>query len=242
MSPFFTEVRETLAPPPDAKFGPLPPMLVGLTVVTRLVDAFSYLALGHVFVANMTGNIVILALALAGAPGFSAGTSLAALAAFWVGAALGGRLAVRLADHRGRHLSQATRAQAVFMAVAVVLAVISGDPVTTGWRYPLVVVLALAMGVQNTTARHLAVPDLTTTVLTLTITGSAASAATGGLRSSGGRRVLSITAIFAGALAGAVLVIHHDLAVPLGGALAILALVSASSWWAGRSNPAWVRP
>jgi hypothetical protein len=58
----------------------LPALLVGLTVVTGLVDAVSYLALGHVFVANMTGNIVFLGFALAGAPGLSAPASLAALA------------------------------------------------------------------------------------------------------------------------------------------------------------------
>ena len=51
--------------------GPLPPLLVAMTLVTGLVDAFSYLVLGHVFVANMTGNVVFLAFALAGASGFS---------------------------------------------------------------------------------------------------------------------------------------------------------------------------
>ena len=42
----------------DRPHGPLPVLLVCLTVVTSLVDAFSYLRLGHVFVANMTGNVV----------------------------------------------------------------------------------------------------------------------------------------------------------------------------------------
>ena len=50
----------------DRPDGPLPVFLVGLTVVTGLVDAFSYLSLGHVFVANMTGNVVFLGFALAG--------------------------------------------------------------------------------------------------------------------------------------------------------------------------------
>jgi hypothetical protein len=36
----------------------LPAMLLTLTVVTGVVDAASYLSLGHVFVANMTGNVV----------------------------------------------------------------------------------------------------------------------------------------------------------------------------------------
>ncbi len=61
MSTFFTDARQTLAPHGEVKHGPLPPLLVGMTLVTGLVDAFSYLVLGHVFVANMTGNVVFLA-------------------------------------------------------------------------------------------------------------------------------------------------------------------------------------
>ena len=68
-----TEVRETLIPGRNDRFGPLPPLLVGLTVVTGLVDAFSYLLLGHVFVANMTGNVVFLGFAVAGAPASPSG-------------------------------------------------------------------------------------------------------------------------------------------------------------------------
>src|SRR5207253_4744587 len=61
MATFFTEVRQTLVPRGEIKYGPLPPLLVAMTLVTGLVDAFSYLVLGHVFVANMTGNVVSLA-------------------------------------------------------------------------------------------------------------------------------------------------------------------------------------
>jgi len=59
----------TIVPPAEDPHGPLSPLLLGLTVVTGLVDAFSYLVLGHVFVANMTGNVVFLGFALAGAAG-----------------------------------------------------------------------------------------------------------------------------------------------------------------------------
>ena len=79
MNTFFTEVRQTLVPRGEVKHGPLPPLLIAMTLVTGLVDAFSYLVLGHVFVANMTGNVVFLAFALAGAPGFSILASLVAL-------------------------------------------------------------------------------------------------------------------------------------------------------------------
>jgi hypothetical protein len=55
---FVSEVRQTLVPDLQGQHGPLPLLLIALTFVTGLVDAFSYLVLGHVFVANMTGNVV----------------------------------------------------------------------------------------------------------------------------------------------------------------------------------------
>ena len=67
MPTFIDEIRETLVPDRGAPFGPLPPLLVAMTVLTGLVDSFSYLLLGHVFVANMTGNVVFVGFALAGA-------------------------------------------------------------------------------------------------------------------------------------------------------------------------------
>ena len=114
-----------------------------LTVVTGLVDAVSYLALGHVFVANMTGNVVFLGFAVAGAPGLSA---LAALAAFLVGAVAGGRIAIRSGEHRGRQLPSAMTVAGASLLLAVLLAVILGQPVSQDARYALIVPLAVAMG------------------------------------------------------------------------------------------------
>ena len=61
--------------------------------------------------------------------------------------------------------------QAIFLGVSTILSVLSRDPVTNGYEYDLIIALAISMGIQNATARKLGVPDLTTTVLTLTITG-----------------------------------------------------------------------
>ena len=69
---FIGDVAATLRPPPDDHHGPLVPLMVALTLLSGLVDAVSYLKLGHVFVANMTGNVVFLGLALASAGGLSA--------------------------------------------------------------------------------------------------------------------------------------------------------------------------
>jgi uncharacterized membrane protein YoaK (UPF0700 family) len=195
----------------------LPPLLVVMTVVTGVVEEVSYLALGHVFVANMTGNVVFLGFALAGAGGLSVPASLVALAAFLCGAAAGGRIGARVGDRRFAHLRAANS------VTAALLAAIAGQPSSSWQRYVLVAAMAMAMGVQNAMARSLAVPDLTTTVLTLTLTGVAADS-TGGVGSGGhiGRRLISVGAMFGGALVGARLVIHVDIALPLAIAAALL--------------------
>ena len=81
--------------------GPLPVLLLVLTAATGVVDAVSLLALGRVFVANMTGNVVFLGMALANAPGFSLAASLAALAGFLLGAFAGGAVAAVVAGTGG---------------------------------------------------------------------------------------------------------------------------------------------
>jgi uncharacterized membrane protein YoaK (UPF0700 family) len=242
MSTFLTEVRETLAPHRTDRDGPLPPLLVAMTVLTGLVDSFSYLLLGHVFVANMTGNVVFLGFAVAGAHGFSVAASLVALVAFGLGSVLGGRIIARFGHHRGHHVTASTAAQALLLAVAVVLAFVGSQPFGAGFRYALITALGLAMGVQNSSARRLAVPDLTTTVLTLTVTGIGADSAIGGGKGSkSGRRLVSVAAMFLGALAGAALVLHVHVGLPLVLALVIVVAVIAVSHVAGRTDPPWTR-
>ena len=243
MSDFLAQVRDVIGPGTGGKHGPLPPLLIGMTLVTGLVDAFSYLVLGHVFVANMTGNVVFLGFALAGAPGFSITASLVAMAAFAFGAALGGRLSARYRDHRARLHSSAAAVQAVFLVVALVLAVVGGSPVPGGYRYALIALLGLSMGIQNAAARALAVPDLTTTVLTLTITGIAADSALGGGKGSkAGRRLVPVATMLVGGLIGAVLVLHAQPYDSLVIALVVTVAGAAASYQLGRSDPEWVRP
>jgi uncharacterized membrane protein YoaK (UPF0700 family) len=239
---FLTEVRETLVPGRSTPFGPLPPLLVAMTVVTGLVDAFSYLVLGHVFVANMTGNVVFLGFAVAGAHGFSIPASLVALVSFAAGSVVGGRIVARYGHHRGRHLSTAMAVQSVFLAAAVVLAFWSSNAPQHAFRYALIIVLSLATGVQNASIRKLAVPDLTTTVLTMTVTGIGADSALGGGKGSkSGRRLIAVAAMFLGALLGGVLVLHVRIVVPLVIALVVIVLVALASYEAGKADPPWTR-
>jgi uncharacterized membrane protein YoaK (UPF0700 family) len=232
-SAFWTDTRQTVAPSRGARDGLLPPLLVALTAVTGLVDAFSYLVLGHVFVANMTGNVVFFAFALAGVHGFSAPASVVAIGCFAVGALVTGRLGRSLAGRRELLLGVTAGIEAVILAETVTMAALTSRPIPTGLRYALIVALSLATGAQNATARKLAVPDLTTTVLTLTITGIAAdSPIAGATGAHAARRLISVAAMFLGALAGALLVLRVNIVYPLVIALIILAAVAvlAVAW------------
>jgi uncharacterized membrane protein YoaK (UPF0700 family) len=161
----------------DPAHGPLPVLLLGLTVLTGVVDAVSILALGRVFVANMTGNVVFVGFAVAGAAGFSLAASLVGLAGFVVGAGVGGRLIGRLGSDRARLLAAATTFELVLFGAATVVVGLTTQPVPAGTRNVAVAVLAVGTGLQNAVARRLAVPDLTTTVLTMTLTGIAPTSA-----------------------------------------------------------------
>jgi uncharacterized membrane protein YoaK (UPF0700 family) len=214
-----------------------------LTVVTGIVDAVSYVALGHVFVANMTGNVVFLGFALAGAPGLSLAAALVAVVAFLAGALAGGRIGEHYGPHRGRMLRYATATSAPLVLVAVVISVFAGQPVSSGPRYALIVPLALAMGLQNAVARKLAVPDLTTTVLTLTLTGIAAdSKLAGGPGGHPARRVVAVGAMFTGALIGALLVVHVDLILPLACAAVLMAVTGLLTQRAAYEDAEWALP
>jgi uncharacterized membrane protein YoaK (UPF0700 family) len=221
------------------RYRTLPVLLLVLTVVTGLVDAVSYLALGRVFVANMTGNVVFIGFALAGAHGLSVTASLAALGAFLVGAAAGGRAAVRYGPHRGRHLALNCVVTGAVVAAALIISILYGS-LPTGARYGVTVLLAVAMGFQNATARRIAVPDATTTVLTLTLTGLAADAGPAGGRGMREiRRFAAVLAMFSGALIGAVLLLHvHRVWWPLALATALLAAVAVTALTLASGTPA----
>lgn len=179
--------------------------LLALTAVTGLVDAVSYLRLGRVFVANMTGNIVFLGFSVDPHSGLSAPASLIAIGGFLLGALAGGRAAHTFATAApARWLGTAFSAQAVILGLVATLTGTGVLPFTGGLSFLTIAVLAASLGLQNSTVRHLGAADLTTTVLTLTLTGLAAdSALVGGPGAKPHRRLGSIAAMLAGAAAGA---------------------------------------
>jgi uncharacterized membrane protein YoaK (UPF0700 family) len=187
------------------------------TAVTGLIDAISFLGVGHVFTANMTGNIVFLGFATAGARGLSVPRSLSALAAFLVGALTGGRIAASAQFQDIRRLGKIALGIEALLLLSASLASIGiiDASVNSSHVYAVIVLTALAMGVRNAAVRKMAIPDLTTTVLTLTVTGLAAdSSLAAGSNQRWQRRLLSILLMFLGAAVGALLV-KHSLVLPL---------------------------
>ncbi|MFF3497809.1 YoaK family protein [Streptomyces sp. NPDC003247] len=216
------------APDPEARGLRLVPVLLVLTLASGLIDAVSFLGLHHIFVANMTGNVLVVGFAAAGAPGFSVRHSLTSLACFLAGAVAGGRVIHGVGSHR-LWTRLALAVEAAFLAAAAGVALTSPDdaPATI---YTVIVLTAFALGLRTATVRRLGVPDLPTTVLTMTLTGMAAeSHAGGGHGTRFRRRATAVAALFAGGLLGAWLLLHHGLGVPLllaallSGALALTA-------------------
>jgi uncharacterized membrane protein YoaK (UPF0700 family)/predicted GNAT family acetyltransferase len=211
---------------------PLVRTLIVLTLVSGLVDAVCYLGLGRVFTANMTGNVVVLGFAAAGAPGFSVSATLTSLALFLVGAACASRIP---ATKRARLLLTAMATEAAFVGAGAVVAFGVRGAVGSGWpRFVVIALLAFAMGVRNATVRRLAVPDLTTTVLTMTLTGLAAdSSLAGGTNRGVSRRTAAVAAMLGGAVTGAALFLHIGAGLPL---LAAALLVVVTGLAFGRSS------
>ena len=208
---------------------PLTVTLLVLTFSTGTVDAVSYLNLGHVFTANMTGNIVLLGFGIAGAGGLPVLAPIISTAAFAVGSGFGGVLARRVSHRHPVHVGYALGLESAALGVATVIAVV-GDPQSGRLSgYSIIICLALGMGIRNATVRNIAVPDLTTTVLTMTLTGLAADAAIfGGPGKGSARRLAAIVAMLVGAICGA-LMLRAGVVLPM--ALATgLALVTCVAY------------
>src|SRR5271165_5784409 len=188
----------------DVSDRPLRVVLTLLALASGLIDAASYLGLGHVFTANMTGNILLLGFATAGASGFSTSACLVSVGAFLVGEGI------------------LIAAAATVAFTVVVKAASPGAYVTIG-------LLAFAMGARNDTISRLSVQtNLTTTVLTSALTGLASDFALGGGSAVlATRRLTSLFSLLAGALLGATLYLHHGTALPLALAAAV-ELISAA--------------
>lgn len=220
--PYDETVTETLAPERPARNLPRLhlQLMLALTFSTGIIDAVGYLGLDRVFTANMTGNVVILGMGLAGADDLPVVGPLLALAAFMLGAAVGGRAL-------GGRTGEWTHATTWLLAVVGVVVLGLGVGLMA-WPDPpepallsVTAVLGAVMGMQAAAARALGVKDVTTVVVTSTITGlSMDSRLAGGSGELWVRRALAVVLILAGAGVGALLLNIH-----LGAGLAAAAVI-----------------
>lgn len=234
------DASRTLSPASDARHGPLPLLLLLLTFVAGTVDAVSFVGLGQVFVGNMTGNIVLLGFALGGVADLSVSASLTALAAFTLGAFAAGRLGTLLPGHRGHLLTAAIALKLIPVVAALFIALKTHAPPATAARYAMIVLLAVAMGLQSGTARRLAVPDLSTTVVTMTLAALVAESAQTPVHA--GRRLAAVVAMLIGAVAGAFLVLRVSIAAALAVTAAVLAMAGLLARVVSLVPAAWTAP
>jgi uncharacterized membrane protein YoaK (UPF0700 family) len=223
----------------DTRHGPLAGILILLTVVAGDVDATSILRIDHVFVANVTGNVIFIGLALVGAHGFSFTASFLVLTSFFVGATTSARILLRRTTHRGLIVHAACVVQLSDLVIVTVVFGITGHP-DAALRFALLVVLALGMGAKNALARAVNVPGLTSAVVTTTLTGLASDAALGSWRSAGfSMRIIAPLALLLGAIVGGALAVTTYTWCPFALATAI---ALAAAWWsrdASKSTAEW---
>ncbi len=205
---------------------PLTQSLLLLTFTTGLVDAVSFIGIGRVFTANMTGNVALLGFGLAGRGNLPVLAPLISLGAFLVGAGAGGALAARRGTRRRNHIGAALAVEVVLIAGATLIVATVKIRIGGASGLAVIALLALAMGIRNATMRHVGVVDLTTTVLTGTLTNLATGLPIfGGSGKATARRLLTVLALLMGALTGALL-----LQVALVLAMGTAAALAAASW------------
>jgi uncharacterized membrane protein YoaK (UPF0700 family) len=209
--------------------------LLLLTVATGLVDAISVLVLGHVFVANMTGNAIFLGFLFVPGTGIDLTAAVVAFAGFVGGAVVGGRLV--------RHLHRRTRlwltvALGTEIAVLGVLSILAGAGVLRyhdNTKLILIAGLAVAFGLQNSTARQFGIQELYTTVLTSTIVGIGVdSRLAGGAGHREKLRYSVVLAMCAGAVIGATL--SRVMVAPVIALAAAVVAVSLLIFWSGAES------
>jgi uncharacterized membrane protein YoaK (UPF0700 family) len=210
--------------------------LLLLTFATGLVDAISVLVLGHVFVANMTGNVIFLGFWFVADSGVDLTAALVAFASFVAGTVLGGRLARHLDGHVRRWL---TVALGVEVMVLTALAILAGTGVLDyhdNTKLLLIAGLAITFGSQNATARQFGIQELSTTVLTSTIVGIGFDSRLAG--GTGHREKLRYSVVLtmcAGAVVGATMT--RFTVAPVIVLTAVVVAASAAIFWFGPQRP-----
>lgn len=228
---------------------PLQLLVIGLTCVTGILDAVTYLDFGHVFAANMTGNFVLLGLSFLRADDLSVQASLVAVAGFLLGTAGGSRVTGWLESHQQRCIVTSLSTGVGLL----LLALLANTYRPVLGEYPALTLLACAMGMINATVSEVGIPGLTTTIvitstLTNLVSGTQLPNGDGRKRV---RQVSSLAAITVGAVLGAALLLRFGVVAAIGAAMTIglagtaayaVAVLRKSAVLRGSSATPWSAP
>ena len=184
-------------------------LVVLLAVVSGATDAIGFLALGSAFTSVMTGNMVLVGVAIGSGDGSALGHTAAAIGGYVVGAALGVLLAGRPRPGDETWPAAVNRALAVEFALVAGYAVAwwsQGSAPSSSWFGPLLATNAMALGIQSSAILRFGVPGLSTTYLTGTLTTVVTRVVSREPLTSVGHSAAILAALIAGAAGGAALV------------------------------------
>jgi uncharacterized membrane protein YoaK (UPF0700 family) len=178
--------------------------LLLLTFATGLADSISILVLGHVFVANMTGNVIFLGFWLAPRTSIDLTAVAVALPTFVCTTILSGRLSRHFGDRTRTWITTVLATEVVLLVALSILAGTGALHYRDNTKLIMIGVLAVTFGLQHSSARQFGIQELSTTVLTSTIVSLGLDSRLAG--GTGAREKLRFSVVFtmcAGALVGA---------------------------------------
>jgi uncharacterized membrane protein YoaK (UPF0700 family) len=178
--------------------------LLLLTFATGLADSISILVLGHVFVANMTGNVIFLGFWLAPRTSIDLTAVAVALPTFVCSTIISGRLRRQFGERTRPWITTVLTAEIVLLVALSILAGTSVLRYHDNTKLIMIGILAVTFGLQHSSARQFGIQELSTTVLTSTIVSLGLDSRLAG--GTGDRQKLRLSVVFtmcAGAFVGA---------------------------------------
>lgn len=145
--------------------------LLALALGAGAADAAAFLGIGQVFIANMTGNTVLLGVAIARGNGGDFLRAASALVGFGIGVSIGTILISRSEPQFPRLARKAFLLEAVALVVLLVCWAAIG---VSNAKYGLIAVAGLAMGIQSAAVLAAHTGGVATTYVTGTLTSAIA--------------------------------------------------------------------
>ncbi len=145
-------------------------LVVLLAVAAGFSDALGYVGLGRVFTANMTGNTILLGLAIGQGEVAAARRSVAALVGFILGIVLAGSIVARTRDQSiwSMTVTATLAGECLVLLVFTVSGTIASPSPNSMANVALIVVLAMAMGMQSVALHVLGISGVASTAINTT--------------------------------------------------------------------------